>query len=309
MRTTFKKAAQLSLLLAAIAALYIATKTNAADAIASNYQQIPLKTFPALRPTSIASLDNTKPLYVKLWASWCKPCMEQMPHFAALHQRYGGKVNFVAVNIDINEQSEEIAAVISRFNLSMPVWLDVEGKLAVALGLVGTPYSVLLNSNGQQVYNSHESDAVLDGFIQRLAIGQQLPPANSSAISAAMQQQLLAPYLSGEHSLFFTATWCDWYLADSRPEMARRCANAQQNLTAHAASMPDKKLKVIVNHLWTDDAAVAEFTAKYQLTLPVSIDEHGVLFRQFNVRSLPLLLQIKDGKVVASHSELKSFNF
>lgn len=303
MRTTFKKVGQLALLLAAIAALYLATKTEAAEIASNNYQQVPVKTFPALTFTSLASLDNTKPLYVKLWASWCKPCMEQMPHFQALYQRYGDKVNFVAVNIDINEKHEEIAAVISRFNLTMPVLLDVEGKLAVALGLVGTPYSVLLNTNGEQVYTSHESDAVLDGFIQRLASGQQLPPASSTAISAKTQQQLPAPYLNGEHMLFFTATWCDWYLADSRPAMAKQCSDAQQNLTALAAQMQSKALKVIVNHLWTDDAAVNEFKTKYQLKLPVSIDEHGVLFQQFNVRSLPVLLQIKDGKVISRRSD------
>lgn len=267
-----------------------------------DYLSTRLNTFPQLNATELGSLDNSKPLYVKLWASWCQPCMEQMPHFQKLYQQYGDKVNFVAVNIDINEQHEEIAKVIARFNLTMPVWLDVEGKLAVALGLVGTPYSVLINNRGEQVYTSHESDAVLDGFIKRLASGQKLPPATSTAISAAQQQQLLAPYLSGEHTLFFTATWCDWYLAESRPAMAQHCAQAQQGLNLLAADMAGKNLQVIVNHLWTDEQAVSEFKAKYQLQLPVSIDDHGVLFRQFNVRSLPVLLEIKDGKIVKTRS-------
>lgn len=287
---------------AALAPLYSAGATANNN---SNYQQVNLTSFPALTPTSLASLNTDKPLYVKMWASWCQPCMEQMPHFQALYQQYGDKVNFVAVNIDINETSEEIAAVISRFKLSMPVWLDVEGKLAVALGLVGTPYSVLINSNGAQVYSSHESDAVLDGFLQRLAKGQQLPAANTSAITAAAQQQLLQPYLTGEHLLFFTATWCDWYLADSRPEMSGACSDAQKGLNQLAAKLPGPPLKVIVNHLWTDDKAVAEFKDKYQLNLPVSIDEYGVLFRQFNVRSLPVLLQIKDGKVLTTVTDFK----
>ena len=280
--------------------LFICTLPVAASNSNTNndYLSTRLNTFPKLKATELGSLDNSKPLYVKLWASWCQPCMEQMPHFQKLYQQYGDKVNFVAVNIDINEQHEEIAKVIARFNLTMPVWLDVEGKLAVALGLVGTPYSVLINNRGEQVYTSHESDAVLDGFIKRLASGQQLPPATSTAISAAQQQQLLTPYLSSEHTLFFTATWCDWYLAESRPAMAQHCAQAQQGLNQLAADMAGKNLQVIVNHLWTDEQAVSEFKAKYQLQLPVSIDDYGVLFRQFNVRSLPVLLEIKDGKLV-----------
>lgn len=293
-----------TLLLVCTALVTLFPSTTAANNSPS-YQQINLNSFPELTPVSLANLDADKPLYVKMWASWCQPCMEQMPHFQALYQQYGDKVNFVAVNIDINEKSEEIAAVISRFNLTMPVWLDVESKLAVALGLVGTPYSVLINSNGEQVYSSHESDAVLDGFLKRLAKGQQLPAADTGAITAAAQQQLLQPYLTGEHTLFFTATWCDWYLADSRPEMSKECRDAQKNLNQMAAKLPAPPLKVIVNHLWTDDKAVAEFKDKYQLKLPVSIDEHGVLFRQFNVRNLPLLLQIKDGKVLTTVTDFK----
>jgi thiol-disulfide isomerase/thioredoxin len=292
-------------LLLVCTALVTLLPNSAAANSSMNYQQINLNSFPELTPVSLANLDADKPLYVKMWASWCQPCMEQMPHFQALYQQYGDKVNFVAVNIDINEKSEEIAAVISRFNLTMPVWLDVESKLAVALGLVGTPYSVLINSNSEQVYSSHESDAVLDGFLQRLAKGQQLPAANSSAITAAAQQQLLQPYLTGEHTLFFTATWCDWYLADSRPEMSKECRDAQKGLNQLAAKLPGPPLKVIVNHLWTDDKAVAEFKDKYQLKLPVRIDEHGVLFRQFNVRNLPLLLKIKDGKVLTTVTDFK----
>lgn len=289
-----------SILLLACVALVSLHPNNAVANNNPDYQQINLNSFPELSPVSLANLDSAKPLYIKLWASWCQPCIEQMPHFQKLYSQYGDKVNFVAVNIDINETAEDIAGVISRFNLTMPVWLDAEGKLAVALGLVGTPYSVLINNNAEQVYSSHESDAVLDGFLLRLAKGQQLPAANTDTITAAAQQQLLQPYLTGEHTLFFTSTWCDWYLADSRPEMSAACSKAQQNLSQLAAQLPGPPLKVIVNHLWTDDKAVTEFTQKYRLTLPVSIDQHGVLFRQFNVRRLPTLVQIKDGKVVTA---------
>jgi thiol-disulfide isomerase/thioredoxin len=225
---------------------------NMALASSDSFAQIELQTFPDSAATQLAALPADKPLYVKMWASWCKPCMEQMPHFQALYQQYGDKVNFVAINIDINEKAEAIDAVIKQFGLTMPVWLDTKGQLAVALGLVGTPYSVLINSQLQQVYTSHESDAVLDGFLQRLAAGQQLPAAPSAVLTATAQQKLLAPYLTGEHTLFFTATWCDWYLADSRPAMSKQCIAAQQQLNSLAAKLKGEPLKVIVNHLWTD---------------------------------------------------------
>ncbi|PKM21232.1 MAG: redoxin [Gammaproteobacteria bacterium HGW-Gammaproteobacteria-15] len=275
------------------------------NAASADLKLIELEKFPDASAMSLSALPAEKPLYIKLWATWCKPCIEQMPHFQALYQRYGDKVNFIAVNININEKTEEIAAVVQRFGLTMPVWLDTSGRLATSLGLVGTPYSVLMNSAGQQVYSSHESDKALDGLVQRLAQGQQLPVASSDNISSAEQQRLTAPYLQGEHYLFFTATWCDWYLAESRPAMAKHCKSAQQRLNALASQATDAGWIGIVNHLWTDDSALAEFNAQYNMNIPFNIDTNGVLFQHFNVRNIPLLLKVKDGKVL---TEIRDFS-
>lgn len=269
-----------------------------AIATPSDLNSIKLKTFPDSSSVSLSTLPAGKPLYIKMWATWCKPCMEQMPHFQELHERYGDEVNFVAVNIDINEKPEAIHSVINRFDLTMPVWVDTQGQLATELGLVGTPFSVLMNSQGQQVYTTHESDQALDGFIQRLAEGQQLPAATVDTLSAAEKEHLLSPYLEGEHYLFFTATWCDWYLAESRPAMAERCENAQHGLNNLVSMAPEGNWTGIVNHLWTDDKALAEFNTKYNMEVPFEIDQNGVLFQKFNVRNIPVLLKIKDGKVV-----------
>ena len=272
-----------------------------------DHKTVQLQQFPNLQPFTLASLDQTKPTYIKFWASWCKPCMEQMPHFEKLYQQYGDKVNFVAVNININEKRQEISKVQQRFGLSMPIYLDQQGLLAFALGLVGTPYSVLLNTKGEKLYSTHESDSVLDGFISRLAQGQQLPAETTTPdLAAAEQQQLLANYQTGEQLVFFTATWCDWYLAESRPEMAKQCKEAQTGLNQLAALLPQKSWKGVVNHLWTDDKALAEFNSLYQMKVPFQIDSYGVLFQHFNVRSIPALLKIKDGKKVAEISDFSN---
>lgn len=272
-----------------------------------DYKTVQLQQFPTLQPFTLTSLDQTKPTYIKFWASWCQPCMGQMPHFEKLYQQYGDKVNFVAVNININEKRQEISKLQQRFKLSMPIYLDQQGQLALAMGLVGTPYSVLLNQKGEKLYSSHESDAALDGFISRLAQGQQLPAETATSdMTAAAQQKLLAKYQTGEQLVFFTATWCDWYLAESRPEMAKQCKDAQAGLNQLAALLPQKNWSGVVNHLWTDDKALTEFNTLYQMKVPFQIDSYGVLFQHFNVRSIPVLLKIKDGKKVAEISNFSN---
>lgn len=295
------------LILPLVACLAFSSWAQSDDKMLPDYKTLQLQKFQTLQPFTLASLDQNKATYIKFWASWCKPCMEQMPHFEKLYQEYGDKVNFVAVNININEKRQEISKVQQRFKLTMPIYLDQQGQLALAMGLVGTPYSVLLNPQGEQLYSSHESDSALDGFISRLAQGQQLPAETaSSELNRADQQKLLASYQTGEQLVFFTATWCDWYLAESRPEMAKQCKDAQEGLNQLAALLPQKNWSGVVNHLWTDDKALAEFNTLYQMKVPFQIDSYGVLFQYFNVRSIPVLLKIKDGKKVAEISDFSN---
>ena len=272
----------------------------------ADYKNIQLSHFKELRPVTIGSFDNNKPTYIKLWASWCQPCMEQMPHFQQLQQQYGDKMNVLAVNININENRAAIHEVIKKFNLSMPVLLDNNSQLALALGLVGTPMSVLLNTKGEIVYTSHESDKNLDVFVKKLASGEQLPPATVAVLSQAEQQKLVVPYLTGDHLLFFTATWCDWYLADSRPAMSQACKQAQSGLNQLVARLPNQNWQGVVNHLWTDDKALADFVKLYQMNINFSIDNAGVLFNHFKINNIPTIVQVKDGKVIREITDLSN---
>ncbi|MCB5212295.1 redoxin family protein [Rheinheimera aquimaris] len=295
---------RLSLWLAGVITMLFVSSAVLAD----DFRQITLQQFGSGNSVTLASLSADKPVYVKMWATWCKPCMEQMPHFEALQQQYGDKVNFVAVNININENNDKIAQVIKRFNLTMPVWLDNEGQLGVALGLTGTPYSVLINSKNDVVYTTHESDSNLDRFISMLAKGQALKSAATDALTAEQKHTILQNWQQGEQLVFFTATWCDWYLLDTRPEMANACKQAQTQLNSLQQQLPDRQWRGVVNHLWTDEQALAEFNLLYNITVPFSIDEAGVLFNHFNIRTIPTLLVIKDGKVQQRITDFSNTN-
>lgn len=271
-----------------------------------NYREVQLGQLGSADTVTFGSRDSGKPTYIKFWATWCQPCMQQMPHFEELQQKFKDKVDFVAVNININEERAKIDEVIARFGLSMPVLLDNEGQLGLALGLVGTPYSVLLNSEGEVVYTTHESDANLDRFLSMLAKGSQLSSATTDAIDGERMQALLAPWQKGEHLLFFTATWCDWYLLDSRPAMAQQCKQVQDGLNGLQQRLPNTPWHGFVNHLWTDEQALAEFNQLYHMQVPFSIDTAGALFTEFNIRSIPMLIRVKDGKVTARISDFSN---
>ena len=266
--------------------------------VQASHKTVELKVFNTNQKVTLDSLDKQKTTYVKLWASWCVPCMEQMPHFQKMYEQYGDSVNFIAVNININETSDNIKQVIEKFALSMPVWVDTNGKMGVELDLAGTPYSVLLNKSLSPVYKSNNSDALLQARLESLMEGKFESSEHLIALNSDEKQAFLTPYESGQHVLFFTATWCDWYLEQSRPEMSKTCVDVQTQLPKLISQTGHLPWSVVVNHLWTDPAATKEFAQKYKLDTAITIDKGGVLFEHFKVREIPAVLIVKDGKII-----------
>ena len=51
---------------------------------------------------------------VNLWATWCAPCVTEMPTLAALQRRYPGRVNVVPVSMDVTSKVGEAQAFIAK---------------------------------------------------------------------------------------------------------------------------------------------------------------------------------------------------
>lgn len=61
---------------------------------------------------------------VNLWATWCKPCMAELPHFAALAREYAAnKVRFIFISLDAAESKNEVCRVVQKLNIPQPVYL------------------------------------------------------------------------------------------------------------------------------------------------------------------------------------------
>lgn len=56
---------------------------------------------------------------VNLWATWCPPCIAEMPSFQKLYRDYGGKVDFFFVS---SEDSEKLKLFLEKKNYDLPVF-------------------------------------------------------------------------------------------------------------------------------------------------------------------------------------------
>jgi len=256
------------------------------------------------KPITLNEYVGKKPVYLKFWATWCVPCREQMPHLQETYESFADDIEVIAVNIGVNDSAEAIRATQQEFSLTVPVTIDETGKLAQAFNLVGTPYHILIDLDGKVVFKGHEASAQLDKTIKLLAA------SNSVSLSAVSIEQRLeqAPLIENKPltALFFTATWCDWYLEESRPAMSQSCVAGQQQANAIYKESADLNWLGVISHLWTGDKELGEYKDKYQIVYPLAIDSNNQEFVRYQVKDFPTLILLRDGKEVFRTSDFSN---
>ncbi len=101
-------------------------------------------------PQSLAKWQG-KPLLVNFWATWCAPCVEEMPELSTLAREDGGqRFNVIGIGID---SPSNIAEFTEKLKITYPIYVagmsgtDLARELGNAQG--GLPYTVLIGADGQ----------------------------------------------------------------------------------------------------------------------------------------------------------------
>jgi thiol-disulfide isomerase/thioredoxin len=101
---------------------------------------------------ALASLAG-KPVLVNLWATWCVPCVTEMPLLDELAGELDGSVTVLTVSEDI-QGAEKVVPFFAEHGFdNLPQWMDTENALAVAYGGgAGLPLTVLYDAEGKEVW-------------------------------------------------------------------------------------------------------------------------------------------------------------
>ncbi len=118
----------------------------ASKRLVSEYEAVDLEGKPAL-------LSHFKgPVLVNLWATWCRPCREEIPALSALADKYrSGGLRVVGISVDDDEK--KVRALVDDLKIPYAVWLDARDLASQTFGADALPATFLLDSNKRVVWS------------------------------------------------------------------------------------------------------------------------------------------------------------
>jgi thiol-disulfide isomerase/thioredoxin len=101
-----------------------------------------------LRLTSLKG----KPLLINLWATWCAPCITELPQLDALAGQNGGAIRVLTVAQDMAMTEKVAPFLTARGFKHLEPWLDPKNDLAFQYGVQSLPATIYYDASGREVW-------------------------------------------------------------------------------------------------------------------------------------------------------------
>jgi thiol-disulfide isomerase/thioredoxin len=90
---------------------------------------------------------GAKVIVLNFWATWCTPCMTEMPTLVKLRQTYASRgLEVIPLNVDENAQ-KVIPRAAERLGIDFPIYVDRDQKLSEYFDISGIPVTIVLDGN------------------------------------------------------------------------------------------------------------------------------------------------------------------
>jgi thiol-disulfide isomerase/thioredoxin len=95
---------------------------------------------------------------IDVWATWCGPCMQSVPHLIELQGRFAG-LRIVGITDEPKEKVAAMAGMLNAVNYAIAAeGADVTGPLMEAHGVKGIPHCFIFSKKGELVKHCHPMD-------------------------------------------------------------------------------------------------------------------------------------------------------
>ena len=133
------------------------------QSFSSDYSNIPVGSESGMRCAdfSVETADGDqfrlsehlgKPVIINFWATWCGPCVLELPNFQQLSDTYESQLSIIALHASL--LTEDWLAYLDNYSYTIPFALDADGSILASLGgFMMLPQTVVIDQNGIIVYN------------------------------------------------------------------------------------------------------------------------------------------------------------
>lgn len=117
------------------------------------------------KPVALGRYLGKKPVFLEFWATWCELCEQLLPRVKAAKSAYGDKVEFIGINVTVNQTPEKVRKYVDKHQPGYLVLYDDRGTSIRAYQVPSTSYVVIVDREGKVAYTglggTQEFDAVL----------------------------------------------------------------------------------------------------------------------------------------------------
>jgi peroxiredoxin len=105
------------------------------------------------KDVSLADLRAKGPVVIDFWATWCKPCLRELPKIDSLRVKHAAQgLQVVAISIDETRSVSKVKSYVKTHDFGFLVLLDPNQRTLRQLQGVNVPYLVVVSMDGQRVY-------------------------------------------------------------------------------------------------------------------------------------------------------------
>lgn len=128
-----------------------------------------------------------KVVFLNFWATWCAPCLAELPSMDRLNRKMAGKP-FIILAINLRETPAQVAQFAKKLPMSFSYVLDPQGKISTDYGVNGIPLTYIISPEGDVLARAigpreWDGEDAMDFFAHLMEKLPQSLPARSAAPS------------------------------------------------------------------------------------------------------------------------------